>query len=414
VVITREEADRLRDQLLAVLEEDAHNAERLLARLDAISTETGIGAHAALLLILCRLAFEDGEARTHWNRIVSHRAALSRTLGRDIGVRVALFDYFINVNRRLVQPTLIDLEMYESGEITGQNDPLTGLANDRSFRTAVQAETRRARRYSQRVSVVLFDLDDFADVNRRVGELVADRILKETAILLSNKIRDIDIASRPGEDELALVLPETGRNGALLVAERFRREIEEHFSRREVAGHPVDLTVSGGVGCFPEDAAAPELLLERAAQALYLAKASGKNAVSVYQPERRRFLRFDLEPGRFEVEVLTSKEVGRARLQNLSRNGIVFASPEALEVGEEIEVRLIDGEPDRASPLRIRGRVVRLEEIPLADRESDLAGIPPPEIPDRYEVGVAFDLDGSETEPTLLEFLERARAGGPV
>ena len=122
VVITREEADRLRDQLLAVLEEDAHNAERLLARLEAISTETGIGAHAALLLILCRLAFEDGEARTHWNRIVAHRAALSRTLGRDIGVRVALFDYFINVNRRLVQPTLIDLEMYESGETTGQND----------------------------------------------------------------------------------------------------------------------------------------------------------------------------------------------------------------------------------------------------------------------------------------------------
>ena len=214
--------------------------------------------------------------------------------------------------------------------------------------------------------------------------------------------------------KLALVLPETGRNGALLVAERFRREIEEHFSRREVAGHPVELTVSGGVGCYPEDAASPEGLLERAAQALYRAKASGKNAVCVYQPERRRFLRFDLEPGRFEVEVLTSKEAGRATPRNLSRNGIVFSSPEALEVGEEIEVRLIDGEPDRASPLRIRGRVVRLEEIPLADREPDRPGAGEMQIPDRYEVGVAFDLDGSETEPTLLEFLERARAGGPV
>jgi diguanylate cyclase (GGDEF)-like protein len=413
-VITRDEADRVRDQLLAVLEEDAHNTERLLARLEAISTETGIGAHAALLLILCRLAFEDAEARTHWNRIIAHRASLSRTLGRDIGVRVALFDYFINVNRRLVQPTLIDLEMVDSGEHAGQIDSLTGLADDRSFRAAVQSETRRAKRYGQRVSVVLFDLDDFAQVNQNAGELVADRVLRETAILLSNKIRDIDFASRPGEDELALVLPETGRNGALLVAERFRREVEDHFSRREVAGRPLDLTVSGGVGCYPEDAAAPETLLERAAQALYRAKASGKNAVSVYQPERRRFLRFDLEPGRFEVEVLTSKEIGRARPKNLSRNGIVFASPEALEVGEEIEVRLIDGEPDRASPLRIRGRVVRLEEIPLADRERPAAGVEPVEIPDRYEVGVAFDLDGSETEPTLLEFLERARAGGPV
>jgi diguanylate cyclase (GGDEF)-like protein len=413
-MITREEADRLRDQLLGVLEEDAHNTERLLARLDAISTETGIGAHAALLLILCRLPFEDGEARTHWNRIVAHRASLSSALGRDIGVRVALFDYFINVNRRLVQPTLIDLEMLNVDGAAGQSDALTGLASDRSFRTAVQAETRRAKRYGQRVSVVLFDLDEFAAVNDRVGELVADRILKETAILLSNKIRDIDMASRPGEDELALVLPETARNGALLVAERFRREVEEHFSRREVAGHPVELTVSAGVACYPEDAATPEGLLERAAQALYRAKASGRNAVSVYQPERRRFLRFDLQPGRFEVEVLTSKEAGRASPRNLSRNGIVFSSPEALEVGEEIEVRLIDGEPDGATPLRIRGRVVRLEEIPLADREPERSPYGETQVPDRYEVGVAFDLGGSETEPTLLEFLERARAGGPV
>ena len=159
------------------------------------------------------------------------------------------------------------------------------------------------------------------------------------------------------------------RNGALFVAERFRREVEQHFSRREALGQPVNLTVSGGVGCYPDDASAPEVLLGSAAQALYRAKATGKNVVAVFQPERRRYLRFELEPGRFEIEILASKDVGRAQPRNLSRHGIVFSSPEALEVGEAIELRLLDGGPDATRPLRVRGQVVRLEEIPSAADE---------------------------------------------
>ena len=70
----------------------------------------------------------------------------------------------------------------------------------------------------------------------------------------------------------------------------------------------------------------------------------GKNAVQLFHPERRRYLRFELEPGRFEVEVLAPPNHAPGRLCNLSRNGILFASPEALQVGEEIEIRVADGE----------------------------------------------------------------------
>ena len=408
-MITREEADGLRDQLLAVLSEDAHNTELLLARLDGISQETGVGAHAALLLILTRLAFEDGEARRHWQTILGDREEMSAALGRDVGIRVAVLDYFMNVNRRLRQPTLIDLKMFEAGERSGPVDPLTGLANDRSFRTTIQTEFRRARRYGQAMALVLFDVDDFAGVNQRVGELVGDRLLREMSILLHNKVREIDLAARPGEDELALVLPETDRNGALLVADRFCREVEAHFSHREVGGQPLNLTVSGGVACYPEDASAPETLLECAAQALYRAKAAGKNMINAFSPERRRYLRLDLEPGRFEVEVLASKEIGRAQPRNLSRKGIVFTSPEALEVGEEIEIRLVDGAQETGlPPRRFRGTVVRLEQIPHRQGTSTGAA---PEAEDRYEVGVAFDLDEGSDEQDFLELLESARSG---
>jgi hypothetical protein len=157
----------------------------------------------------------------------------------------------------------------------------------------------------------------------------------------------------------------------------------------------------------PDDAAAPDELLNRAAQALYRAKAEGKNAVQSYQPERRRFLRFDLDPDRIEVEVLAPRDLGRAVARNLGRSGIVFASPEPLEVGEEIEIRLT-GPPTAAGagPVRVRGRVVRLEEIPeAAGNESDDSAAA-----ERFEIGVAFDADRTGAEQDLSAFLERAQA----
>jgi diguanylate cyclase (GGDEF)-like protein len=401
-VITREDAERLRDQLLRLLDEDAHNTERLLRRLDSLTRETGIGAHGALLLILTHLTFEEEAARREWEAILAHRDDLSRRLGRDVGVRVALLDHFLNVNRRLVEPTLVDLELAACGGEDEGIDPRTGLIDDRRFRGVLQRELRRARRYGERAALVVVDLDRFRDTNERFGELVGDRLLREVAILLSNNVRDIDVAARTGEDEFVLLLPATDRNGGLLVAERFRREAESYFAGRESGGRPIELTVSAGVACFPDDAASPEAVLEHAAQALYQAKAGGRNAVAVYAPERRRYLRFELEPGRFEVEVLAPSERAIGEGRNLSRNGILFSSPEPLLVGEEIEIRLADAGPAPAGrTLRVRGRVVRLEELPepAADVEAG----------DRFEVGVALALEWDEGTDDLLEFLERAQ-----
>lgn len=409
-MITREEADRLRQTLLEALAEDAHNTQRLLARLDALAHESGLGTHAALLLILTHLGFDEPEARRHWERIVETQKTLRDALGRDPGVRVAVLDYFANVNRQLLQPTLIDIEMLDAERGEATRDELTGLSSDRMFRTALQHELRRARRYDQHAAVVLFDLDDFGAVNRRFGEFVADRVLREAAILLSNKIRDIDVAARPGEDEFALLLPETDRNGALLVAERVRRELSAYFAGRQSGDEAIGMTVSAGVACYPEDAASPDVLLERAAQALYQAKAYGKNDVRLYHPERRRFLRFELEPGRFEIEVLVLPSPTTAAPRNLSRNGILFASPEPLEIGDAIEIRLADAGEAEARSLRIRGDVVRVEQLPSLHAGEAPHGADSTR--DGFEIGVAFDLEWGEGTDDLLDFLERAQRRG--
>ncbi len=399
-MIGREEAAKLRDQLLSALREDASNTERLLKRLDDLTWESGISAHAALLLILTRLAFDEMEARRHWEGIVRHREALVASLGRDVGLRVAVLDYFVNVNRRLVRPTLIDLELLdETGRASGV-DTLTGLADDRAFRGAVQAELRRAKRYAQATSVVVLDLDDFRAVRERVGDLVAERLLRETAMVVSNQIRDIDLAARPGDDEFALLLPQTDRSGALLVAERCRASVESHFARRESGGRPAGLEVSAGVASYPADARVPDELLARAAQALYEAKASGKNVVRACTAERRRFARFDLPPDRCEVEVLAPRESPPWPAANLAPGGILLESPEPLEVGETVALRLRGGP---AGLLCMEGRVVRLEQV----------SAPPGATEPRFEIGIAFLAAEGDAERAILEFLDRLREERP-
>lgn len=152
-------------------------------------------------------------------------------------------------------------------------EPLAGVAGERTFRAAVARELRRARRYEGKVAVVLFDLDGFAAIDAALPPPAADALLHQAAELLREQVREVDLAARPGEDELALLLPGADRSAAWSVAERFRTLLERRF-----AGAP-GLTLSGGVACYPDDARSPELLLERAARALYAAKAAGGNAI---------------------------------------------------------------------------------------------------------------------------------------
>ena len=88
-MITQQEVDRVKGDLLTLLDEDTHNEERILQRLSQIRSEKGIHVHSALLLILTHLMLDEEEARAHWNAILKHRIDLITRLGRDVGLRVA-------------------------------------------------------------------------------------------------------------------------------------------------------------------------------------------------------------------------------------------------------------------------------------------------------------------------------------
>ncbi|MGI0149275.1 MAG: GGDEF domain-containing protein, partial [Thermoplasmata archaeon] len=256
-MITMEDALRLKEQLLGLLEEDASNQEMILDRLERIRSESGVAAHSALLLILTGQGFEEEEARGHWEAILKHREAMGQRIGRDVGVRVAAFDYFVNINRRVRQPRLIELSLSEPVEPASVSDPLTGLPNERLFRMSLQKEVRRARRYGPGFVVALVDIDNIEEANRRFGTIIVNSLVREAAMVIGNKVRDIDLAARTSGGEFGVILPETDRMGGYVVCERVRLEIEEFFRKRETAGRTADLTVSAGLAKYPEDGAGP-------------------------------------------------------------------------------------------------------------------------------------------------------------
>jgi two-component system cell cycle response regulator len=163
-------------------------------------------------------------------------------------------------------------------EALAHTDALTLVLNRRALVGRLTAEVDRARRYESVVSVLMVDLDHFKGVNDTYGHPVGDQVLRDVAQLLQHEVRSVDIVARYGGEEFIVVLPETSSEGAVVFAERIRERIEARMF--ESTGHSLLLTTSIGVATFPSArVASMDDLIARADEALYRAKAEGRNRV---------------------------------------------------------------------------------------------------------------------------------------
>jgi diguanylate cyclase (GGDEF)-like protein len=151
-------------------------------------------------------------------------------------------------------------------------DPLTGLLNRRGFQDRMEIELERAARDSTHLALVVADLDNFKQVNDRLGHLGGDMALERVAAVIARTTRRADAAARLGGEEFAFILPNTSKLEAYTFAERLRTATEQSFS-----GTGTELTFSLGVAGFPEEGTTMESLLRSADRAMYTAKALGKN-----------------------------------------------------------------------------------------------------------------------------------------
>jgi two-component system cell cycle response regulator len=166
-------------------------------------------------------------------------------------------------------------------EALATTDPLTRVLNRRALLDRLTAEVDRARRFNSSLTLLLLDVDHFKQINDTAGHLAGDAALRQLGALLEEAVRKVDVVARYGGEEFVVILPETSSDGGIIFAERLRERIEAR-SWDVGIDRPVHLTVSIGVATFPSPrVATTEDFFARADEALYRAKAGGRNQVRI-------------------------------------------------------------------------------------------------------------------------------------
>jgi diguanylate cyclase (GGDEF)-like protein len=212
--------------------------------------------------------------------------------GRRVGALVAidrqpsarepkLSESMLRAVRVLLEPASVALDnslLLKRAEALSVTDDLTSLYNSRYLNLVLRRETKRASRSGRPLSLLFIDLDGFKAVNDTHGHMFGSRALVEAAAVIRSSARETDVVARFGGDEFALILPDTGGEGAFAVGERIRERIAAHHFLAEDRLN-IHLTASVGVATLPDVAASADELMQAADKAMYQVKDSGKNGI---------------------------------------------------------------------------------------------------------------------------------------
>lgn len=211
----------------------------------------------------------DGQVASHENNLYNvrfHKAAFKNDSGEVTGLIGAVFD----ITKEVIQEKYL--------EKLASYDELTGIYNRRKGISLLEDQIDRSKYDKMPFSVVMMDIDRFKKVNDTYGHGYGDEILKVISQILKNNLRDQDTVFRHGGDEFIYFLPKLGREEALLVSERIRRSVLEKFENHEKKICR-DLSASFGIAMFPDDSDTVDKLINRADDAMYKVKTSGRNGV---------------------------------------------------------------------------------------------------------------------------------------
>lgn len=190
----------------------------------------------------------------------------------------------INANREMLEKEVAKRteELRQTNELLKEmaiTDGLTNLYNYRYFKNTIVGEIQRHNRTKSPLSLMMIDVDYFKNFNDTHGHPAGDQVLKTIATLLKERLRSTDIICRYGGEEFAVILIDTRKNLGLQIAEEIRWIVENHHFEGEETQPNGKVTISIGVAGVPEDGTDPDQIIEKADNALYRAKQSGRNKV---------------------------------------------------------------------------------------------------------------------------------------
>jgi diguanylate cyclase (GGDEF)-like protein len=349
--------EQIRDSVLKCLDR-YKNEGRLIKELSLLVDSGGQEVYPILFHVLTNLVIEPDEAEQSWQDILEHYAELNHVLGRKVSLRTAICDYFCSIHKSLKNPKVVEIHIFEKTVKASRYDSLTKLYNRQFFDETIEREINRARRHNLDLSVLFFDLDDFKHINDSFGHLAGDKVLQHIAQIILSEKRSEDIATRYGGEEIVLILPETDKVNAMVLGERIRQRVAATEIRYK--GNRIRLTISGGLASYPFNASNTPDLMKCADQALYRAKGSGKNNISFFSEDKRRYLRIDLNKNVMIRELgFDDGETQPAKGKNICIGGILFENEFSIPIGTRVQVNI----PTRKdAPLVIIGTVVRIEK----------------------------------------------------
>lgn len=334
----------------------------LLTELNALVQEYGNIACQMIFTVMADLHLNRDEALTCWKDIVQHASWLNKHLGRPLPLVATMCDYFANQKHKIInKPKLTTHEHFNSLVNHSTIDPLTGLFNRNCLNDTLAHLLALTQREDSELSFVFLDLDDFKLINDSYGHQMGDSILHKFGKLISNSIRQSDIALRYGGEEFIVLMPNTERKDALMLSNRIRLKVKSTpFIEGEVK---LNISVSGGLAVYPTHAKTADELIYSADSALYRAKGAGKDNIKVFTNENRHYLRVPLVK-KIKVKGINfdGATIEEGTSYNISIGGVLFETSQHYLVGDAIQIVI---ELNGGNPILVFGSVVRVD--PLAN-----------------------------------------------
>ena len=337
---------------------NTYDDDIFINKLNNLAGKNGEDTYSVIIQTLTSLDLEPGEAKKCWLEIISHRGNMSDTLGRKISLLTTISDYFCSFEKSLKNHKIIGINAFEKIMKDSTHDDLTGLFNKAYMQDALSQHIALAKRHNTDLSILFLDIDNFKEINDTFGHHSGDIILKNIAHTISQEMRASDIIARFGGDEFVILMPNTYKINALLISERLRKTIQE--KPITIKGTTHQITVSGGVAGFPVDALKVEDLLNLADSALYRAKGAGKNNISLFKEDKRRFLRIKFNrPIKVKHLGFTRTRTLSGTSKNIAVGGILFENKEPLSIGAKVQVSISIAKD--SDPVFLIGTIVRVE-----------------------------------------------------
>lgn len=348
----------------------AANEDEFIVTMQELIAEQGNIVYPVIFNTLTTLDLPLSKAEEYWHQLKEHRRRLIWKLDREVSLVTALSDFLELNTTFLPNARLVDSRTFDRVVTGTTHDTLTGLFNRPYFDETYEQQVSLAKRYNTDLSILFLDIDDFKDVNDSMGHIAGDVALQKVAAAIQCAKRESDIAARYGGEEFVLLMPHTPNVSASILAERIRKEIEATEIQHN--SHTFSLTISGGLASYPLNSVDPKDLLHMADNAVYLAKGAGKNTISQFKRDQRRYLRVKLQQPVLVKELgFENDRIFSGNCKDIGMGGLLFENDTPLPLGS---IHKLSVPVNNCNPLLLIGKVVRIEESN----------------PESYNIGVSF------------------------